>query len=113
MSVPPPAPGLLGPSDFCSHRRSPLDEACEELARQARAGPKEAVAATKQVQALAMAQLRAVKVGFASFFSLLFSSLFTRSQAAADSNAAERARVEPDVAAAASALKELVGAVRV
>ncbi len=42
--------------------KTPLDEACEELAKAARVGPKEAVAATKQVQALAMAQLRSAKV---------------------------------------------------
>jgi hypothetical protein len=92
-----------------SSRRTALDDACDELIRQAREGPKEAVAATKQVQALAMAQLRAVKVCHLFPFSLLL----THVQAAADVSAAERARVEPEVAAAASALKELVGAVRV
>jgi hypothetical protein len=46
----------------------------------------EAVAATKQVQALAMAQLRAAKQ-------------------TADTSATERARIEPEVAAAACTLK--------
>ncbi len=86
---PPPTPPPPQPK-----QKSALDEAVDELVEAAVRGPKEAVAATKQVQALAMAQLRAGKT-------------------ASDSSPAERARLEPCVAAAASTLKELVAAVRV
>lgn len=58
--------------------RSALDEAVEALVAAASSGPKEAVAATKQVQSLAMAQLRAAKQ-------------------LADSSPSERERVEPEV----------------